>query len=184
MANAKWLINQQEKHKEARRWANSAKAVRDATRSFSQEEKAELRRWTTGDWVLRVRARQHKLEPYYDGPFQVIKAFPNNTYHLAMVSGVELQGIYSGDNLFPAYVSNLQPVDSYWYGSKPLLHLDRQRLSRAAGFPERPPPPVRRRADYGTKRGPRSGAAKQSKSAPRATSPKPWRRTRRISRLH
>ena len=121
LANAKWLINQQEKHKEARRWANSAKAVRDATRSFSQEEKAELRRWMTRDWVLKVRAQQHILEPYYNGPFQVIKAFPNNTYCLAMVLGVELQGIYSGDNLFPAYVSSLQPTNSYWNGSKPLL---------------------------------------------------------------
>lgn len=176
--NIRWLIRSQEDRDDRRNWVNSAKAVRDATRSFLQEDKADLRRWTVGDWVLRIRPRKHKLEPYYDGPFQVTQASAHNTYHLATVAGVHLQGSYSGDQLFPAYVNHHQPVESMWYGSKRLCDLDRERLRRAAGYSSGSRPPVRRRSDYGQKR------VKKPDPPRREPDPKPWRRTRRISRLH
>lgn len=44
------------------------KAVRDRTRVNLQEKKALMRIYTPGDWVLRVRQRKHKFEPFYDGP--------------------------------------------------------------------------------------------------------------------
>lgn len=177
-SNAQWLIGLQEDRGDRRKWVNSAKAIRDATRSFLQEDKAEIRRWTIGDWVLRVRARNHKFEPYYDGPFQITKAARNNTYQLTTIAGTPLQGSYNGDKLFPAYVSDKQPVDSLWYGSKRLLDLDRERLARAAGYPDRPRPPIRR-ADYGKKRTPQPAPVRVQ-----IPDPKPFRRHRRISRLH
>ncbi|KAI0997543.1 hypothetical protein K3495_g10645 [Podosphaera aphanis] len=52
----------------ARSYVASLKCARDTVRVFTQENKALFRTFTTGDWVLRVRSRNHKNEPYYDGP--------------------------------------------------------------------------------------------------------------------
>lgn len=154
--NAQWLVQEQEPAHKGRRWANSAKATRDTIRSFLQEEKAEIRRWTPGDWVLRICPCAHKLEPYYDGPFQIAESHTKNVYTLRTVSGVLLNGRYNGEQLFPAYITDYQPVDSLWYGSKRLLALDRERYLKHIGAPTGPPPPVRCRADFGKSRGPRN----------------------------
>ena len=76
------------------------------------------------------------MEPYYDGPFQVTEALEKNVYALRTVAGTALKGRYHGDRLFPAYVSDMQPVQSLWYGSKRLLQMDRERYQKQAGFLE------------------------------------------------
>lgn len=48
--------------------ASGLRASRDAVRSYTQAKKALLRVYAPGDWVLRVRQRSHKHEPFYDGP--------------------------------------------------------------------------------------------------------------------
>ncbi|KAI1000360.1 hypothetical protein K3495_g7839 [Podosphaera aphanis] len=53
----------------ARSYASSLKATRDEARAYLQEKKGLIRTHGTGDWVLRVRQRNNKTEPFYDGPW-------------------------------------------------------------------------------------------------------------------
>ncbi|KAI1000484.1 hypothetical protein K3495_g7710 [Podosphaera aphanis] len=107
----------------------NGKAARDEIRSYLQEEKARLRTFGKGDWVLRQRKRDHKGEPYYDGPFVIAETNPSNGYILRTPGGVILQNQYHGQQLFPAYVRDGHPVRSLWYGSKTLLDKDRRRTA-------------------------------------------------------
>jgi hypothetical protein len=112
----------------ARERASGLKASRDKIRSYLQEKKALMRVYAPGDWVLRTRARKHKLEPYYDGPWAIVGCHDNNTYTIRSPGGIELRNKYNGTNLFPAYVADGHPVRSYWYASKALLKQDRDRM--------------------------------------------------------
>ncbi|KAI0999615.1 hypothetical protein K3495_g8579, partial [Podosphaera aphanis] len=111
----------------------SMKAARDATRSYLQEKKGLIRTYTTGDWVLRVRQRTKKTEPFYDGPWAISSCYPNNTYTLISPGGVRLARRYNGTHLFPAYTRDGHPVHSLWYGSARLLEQDRRRIADAVG---------------------------------------------------
>ncbi|CAD6502900.1 BgTH12-02574 [Blumeria graminis f. sp. triticale] len=106
----------------------TGKASRDEIRSYLQERKARLRVFGKGDWVLRQRKRDHKGEPFYDGPFIVGDATPQNGYLLRTPGGFTLQNEYHGQQLFPAYVRDGHPVRSLWYGSKTLLDRDRRKM--------------------------------------------------------
>jgi hypothetical protein len=111
---------------------NSARFARDKVRSLLQEKKALLRHFAVGDWVLRRRERQHKLEPFYDGPHQVVECGENNTYRIRTLNGYELSARVSGARLFPAYVFDGHPLESMWYGSERLLSQDRERFAARA----------------------------------------------------
>jgi len=87
----------------ARRQANSLQASRDRARAYLQEKKALLRTYAPGDWVLRVRQRAHKHEPYYDGPWAIASCHTSNVYTLRSPGGITLKNKYNGTNLFPAY---------------------------------------------------------------------------------
>lgn len=52
--------------------ASTKKHLRDAIRAVRLEESAVIQHYSPGDFVLRVRVRQHKHEPYYDGPWRVL----------------------------------------------------------------------------------------------------------------
>lgn len=113
----------------ARLRANGLAASRDRTRAYLQEKKALLRTYAPGDWVLRVRQRGHKHEPYYDGPWAVMSCHSGNTYKLRSPGGIVLTSKYNGTNLFPAYVADGHPVRSLWYASKTTLAKDREGIA-------------------------------------------------------
>lgn len=117
----------------ARSWALSLKASRDKTRAYLQEKKGLIRTFSTGDWVLRVRQRSNKTEPFYDGPWAIASCHPGNTYLLRSPGGIENERLYNGDHLFPAYTSDGHPVRSFWYAAPRLLQQDRRRLADAVG---------------------------------------------------
>jgi hypothetical protein len=121
-------VNQQ------RQYAASAKASRDATRARLQEQKALIKTFTTGDWVLRARKRNNKFEPFYDGPWAVRRVHPGNTYSLASPGGIELESHINGIHLFPAYVEDGHPERSMWYANKRLLEEDRRRQLKEVGI--------------------------------------------------
>ncbi|KAI1003237.1 hypothetical protein K3495_g4970 [Podosphaera aphanis] len=118
----------------ARSYVASLKCARDTVRAFTQEKKALMRVYAAGDWVLRVRSRNHKHEPFYDGPWLITSSHENNTYSLSSPGGVDLANRYNGSNLFPAYVQDGHPAQSFWYGSKTLLQKDRARLLAAVSY--------------------------------------------------
>lgn len=99
----------------------SMKAVRDKTRAYLQEKKAITRIYAPGDWVLRVRQKNHKFNPYYDGPWAIAACHVNNTCSPISPGGFKLGTHYNGANLFPANVLEGHPVKSLWYGSKRIL---------------------------------------------------------------
>lgn len=96
----------------------TGKAGRDEIRSYLQEKKARLRVFGKGDWVLRLRKRDHKGEPFYDGPFIIAYTTPNNAYVLRTPGGFTLQDKRYRQQLFPAFDRDGRPVRSLWYGSK------------------------------------------------------------------
>jgi len=54
--------------------------------------------------VLRARtelghAKQHKLEPYFDGPFYIHQAQDNGTYKLRRSDGQKLKKLIHGNHL-------------------------------------------------------------------------------------
>lgn len=113
----------------ARQRANSFTASRDGVRALLQEKKALLRTYAPGDWVLRVRQRAHKHEPFYDGPWAVTACSPGNTYSLRSPGGIPLKTKYNGTNLFPAYAADGHLIRSLWYASRTMLERDRKRLA-------------------------------------------------------
>lgn len=113
---------------------NSVKACRAYTRSLLAEKKAFHRVFSKGDWVLRQRERKHKFEPFYDGPFSIIKCNEGNTYTLMTPGGITMLNTYNGERLFPAYHRQNQPVRSLWYANNKLLKQDRIRIAREAGL--------------------------------------------------
>jgi hypothetical protein len=123
-------LAQHHKAPAARAQANSLKASRNQVRAYLQKKKALLKIYASGDWVLRVRQRNHKLEPFYDGPW-AIASCQNNNYTLRSPGGVILVNRYNKTNLFPAYVQNGHPIRSLWYASKQALQRDRARLNSA-----------------------------------------------------
>lgn len=123
----------------ARNHATGLKASRDQIRAFLQEGKALLRVFAPGDWVLRVRQRAHKHEPYYDGPWAIVECCVGNTYTLRSPGGITLKNTYNGTNLFPAYVADGHPVRSLWYASKTMLERDRARVAQSVRLdPQQP----------------------------------------------
>lgn len=110
---------------------SSAKTSRDTLRAYLQENKARLRIFGKGDWVLRQRARQHKGEPYYDGPYVIAKSNDDGTYYLRTPGGILMDNLYHGQQLFPAYVRDGHPVRSMWYGSKALLQKERKLIQNS-----------------------------------------------------
>lgn len=115
---------------EARANVASNKAQRDHVRAILSERKALSRIYAKGDWVLLVRNRSNKQEPYYSGPYCVTKCHAGNSYDLSTPGGVALIGRQHGQQLFPAYAAEGQPIRSLWYASKRLLQQDRQRLAK------------------------------------------------------
>lgn len=118
----------------ARLCANGVTASRERARALLQEKKALLRTYAPGDWVLRVRQRAHKHEPYYDGPWAIVSCHAGNVYALRSPGGVTLPSKYNGTNLFPAYSVDGHPVQSLWYASKQRLEEDRKRIAANAGL--------------------------------------------------
>lgn len=101
----------------ARSYASLLKVVRDETRAYLQEKKGLIRTYGTGDRVLRVRQRNNKTEPLYDGPLCIAACRHGNIYTLKSSGGVELKSTYKGDSLFPAYTKDGHPIRSLWYAS-------------------------------------------------------------------
>lgn len=73
----------------------SGKASRDKIRSYLQETKARLRVYIKGEWVLRQRKREHKVEPFYDVTFLVSDATKDNGY-IFRTPGVILENKFHG----------------------------------------------------------------------------------------
>ncbi|KAI0996090.1 hypothetical protein K3495_g12091 [Podosphaera aphanis] len=105
----------------ARSYVASAKAIRAKVRSYLQEKKGLTRVYAPGDWVLRVRQRTNKFEPYYDGPWAIAACHLGNTYSLISPGGFPMANKYNGSNLFPAYVRDGHPVRSLCSGLSPFF---------------------------------------------------------------
>ena len=118
----------------ARSYMASMKAIRDKTRAYLQEKKAISRIYAPGNWVLRVRQKKHKFEPYYDGSWAIAACHVNNTYSLISPGAFKLSNCYNGTNLFPAYVREGHSAKSLWYGSKRMLEQDRRNLKDCGGL--------------------------------------------------
>jgi len=115
---------------QARQAVASGKATRDQLRAYLAEKKARTRVYGKGDWVLKQRQRQHKAEPYYDGPYCIAATHRDGAYTLRTPGGIALRNRYHGQQLFPAYAIDGHPVRSLWYANKRLLEQDRARLAR------------------------------------------------------
>ncbi|KHJ35256.1 putative tkp3 protein [Erysiphe necator] len=120
----------------AQNYVNSMRAARAKTREYLQEKKALLRTFAPGDWVLRVRQRRHKFEPYYDGPWAISACHSGNTYSLISPGGYKMINRYNGSNLFPAYSRDGHRVRSLWYDSQRMLNQDRKNLKLAVRLRE------------------------------------------------
>jgi transposase InsO family protein len=140
-----------------RHYVASLKASRDVIRARLQESKALHRVYMVGDWVLKVRERKSKGEPFYDGPWLIRAAHSGNTYTLASPGGILLEHRYNGSILYPAYVTDGHPERSLWYASRTLLEQDRQRQLREA--------------DNANGSAPTTGSAEARNGAPRNTEP-------------
>lgn len=119
---------------EIRQQVNSTKYTRNVIRAILAERQAFIKSFDTGDWVLRKRVKKHKLEPWSDGPYQIVKKLGNNVYQLQTIDGQLLKNKYNAEMLFPAYSFELQPVESPWYSSKRLLQSQRQDILDEAGI--------------------------------------------------
>jgi hypothetical protein len=117
-----------------RHYVASLKASRDAIRARLQENKALHRVYMVGDWVLRVRRRKSKNEPYYDGPWLIRSVHAGNTYSIGSPGGIQLDSKINGIYLYPAYVTDGHPERSLWYANKTLLENDRRRQLGAVGL--------------------------------------------------
>lgn len=53
--------------------------------------------------ILLRRERRHKFEPFYDGPFLVIKFHLGNTYNIVTPGVIIMANKYSGPSLLPNY---------------------------------------------------------------------------------
>jgi transposase InsO family protein len=148
-----------------RHYAASLKASRDAMRARLQEDKAFHRIYMVGDWVLRVRRRQSKNEPYYDGPWLIRSIHPGNTYRIGSPGGIQLDGKINGIYLYPAYVADGHPERSLWYANKTLLEQDRRRQLGQVGLEatEKKPPQQRVRFDEAKGSGQSTGRAGSAK---------------------
>lgn len=74
----------------ARGYTDFIKTTRAKTRAYLQESKALMRVCRPGDWVLRVRQRGHKFEPYFGGSLAVSAFHANNTYSLISPGGYRM----------------------------------------------------------------------------------------------
>jgi hypothetical protein len=113
---------------QARQNANSLKASKDQVRSYLQKKKFLTRVYAPDNWVLKIRQRYNKFEPFYDELWAVVSCHDGNTYRIRSPGGIVLQNKYNGTNFFLAYVEDGHPVRSMWYASKQMLDRDRSRL--------------------------------------------------------
>lgn len=111
---------------------NSVKYAKNTTRAILAEKKALYREFEVGNWVLRSRTKRHKLEPAFDGPFQISRVLQNNTYTLKTVNEQTLKNDYHANLLFPAYSVEGQPIESPWYSNKRLLNEHRRAYANEA----------------------------------------------------
>lgn len=126
--------NEENGPNEIRQQVNSVKYMQNAIRSMLHERKAFIKSFDNGDWVLRKRIKKHKLEPWSDGPYQIVQKFRNNVYQLQTIDGQLLKNKYNAEMLFPAYSFELHPIESPWYSSNRLLQTQRQELLDEAGI--------------------------------------------------
>ncbi|KAI0995569.1 hypothetical protein K3495_g12612 [Podosphaera aphanis] len=89
---------------QARQNVRSGKAGRDELCAYFAESKTRHRVHGQVDWMLKQRQREHKHEPYYDGPFCVSEAGPDGSDTLRTPGGVILKNSYHRQQLFPSYV--------------------------------------------------------------------------------
>ncbi|KKF92092.1 Endonuclease [Ceratocystis platani] len=101
-------------------------------RAATQAKKAFYRTFKPGDWVLRQRQRKHKHEPFYDGPFLVVKLLKSNLVELRTPAGRKVDNMTHMENLFPAYTLDGDPVNSLWHASNRLLQKEREALEKNA----------------------------------------------------
>ena len=113
---------------------NSMRQIREHARTVLQSKKAATRHFRPGDWVLRVRQRQHKHEPYYEGPLLVSKLLEDGRVVLQTPAGRQLPHAQHSANLFPALINDDEPVRSLWYGSNQQYAEQRRRIANDAGL--------------------------------------------------
>ena len=113
---------------------NSMRQIRERARTVLQSQKAATRHFQPGDWVLRVRQRQHKHEPYYEGPLLVSKVLSDGRLILETPAGRALPHAQHPANLFPALINDNEPVRSLWYGSKRQYADQRRQIAANAGL--------------------------------------------------
>lgn len=92
--------------------------------------------------MVRRREQKHKLEPSFDGPFQVVRILPHRTYTLKSLNGQTLKNNYHADLLLPAYTFERQPIDSPFYSSPRLLKELRSYIANEANLNKSSPVPV------------------------------------------
>lgn len=112
-----------------RQKANSAKEHRDQTRKTRLDDSALIHHFSPGDWVLRERTRNHKHEPFYDGPWRVMSVnAQKNTYVIKSAAGTERANPVHGTKLIPCLTHEGQPVQELFMHSRQALNGYRRHL--------------------------------------------------------
>lgn len=102
---------------------------RDAHRAIRFDDAAYINHFAPGDWVLRVRIRHHKHEPFYDGPWRVLAVDKQkNTYRLISTSNAIRRNPVHGTNLIPCLTYDGQPIQEFFAHSRHMLDSYRARL--------------------------------------------------------
>lgn len=115
--------------KSHRQKANSAKRHRDGVRKVRLDKSALIHHFSPGDWVLRARTRNHKHEPFYDGPWRVTTVDPQkNTYNLQSSARVDRANPVHGTKLIPCLTYDGQPVQEIHTQSRHALEASRRHL--------------------------------------------------------
>lgn len=112
-----------------RQEANSAKDQRDRTRKRRFDESALYHHFSPGDWVLRARIRNHKHEPFFDGPWRVISVDTRkNIYVIKSAAGIERANPVHGTKLIPCLTYEGQPVHEPFMHSRQALNEYRRHI--------------------------------------------------------
>lgn len=101
-----------EKLQKDRELNTNLKARRMEVRNMLKEPYGIPATFLKGMWVFRERAKSSKLEPNYDGPFQINKSFGKGDYELIDNEG-KIKGIYNQDQLRLSFTTNDNPIITF-----------------------------------------------------------------------
>lgn len=97
-------LNQIQTMKEQRETLFDKKHISRKARKLLNDPRSNHNAYTLGEFVyLKKLHKTSKMQPSYDGPFQISKVFSKNTYRIKDLQNRELPGTYNLIHLRPAF---------------------------------------------------------------------------------